>query len=145
MFLVDRGNKLGGRTADIDLTPPYMHSAQQMLEPKIYKIKNHPHIQVLLDSEVKDVFGYVGNFQGKVVSKAGKELEIEFGNIVVATGLKAFDPSKMDNYGYGKLPNVVTSGEFEKMLLAGKIETKDGKVPKNIAIILRGQPEPGYP
>jgi heterodisulfide reductase subunit A len=135
VFLVDRSNRLGGRTAEIDLTPPYMHSAQQMLEPKIFKIQNHPDIQVLLDSEVKEIFGYVGNFQGKVVSKGGKELEIEFGNIVVATGLKPFDPSKMDNYGYGKLPNVVTSGEFEEMLLAGKIETKDGKVPKNVAII----------
>lgn len=135
VFLVDRANKLGGRTVDIDLTPPYMHSAQQMLEPKIYKIKNHPDIQVFLESEVKEINGYVGNFEGKVVSKAGKELEIEFGNIVVATGLRPFNPSKMDNYGYGKLPNVVTSVEFEKMLLAGKIETKEGKVPKNVAII----------
>ncbi|MCK4855917.1 MAG: CoB--CoM heterodisulfide reductase iron-sulfur subunit A family protein, partial [Bacteroidales bacterium] len=51
------------------------------------------------------------------------------------TGLKPFDPSSVDLHGYGKLPNVVTSIEFEKMLQSGKIETKDGKEPKNIAII----------
>ena len=41
----------------------------------------------------------------------------------------------MDNYGYGKLPDVVTSIEFEEMLKKGEILTRDGKEPKNIAII----------
>jgi len=65
----------------------------------------------------------------------GIDAELEFGNIIVATGLKPYDPSAIREYGYGYLPNVITSLEFEKMLMSGKIETKDGKTPEDILII----------
>ena len=58
-----------------------------------------------------------------------------FGNIIAAVGLKPFDPSKIEEYGYGKFPDVITSMEFEDMLGTGKILTKYGKEPRNIAII----------
>ncbi len=135
VYLVERTGKLGGRTAGKDLIPPSMNSAQQMLAPILQRAQNHPNIDVFLDSHVDETFGYVGNFECKVVGKDGKETELKFGNTVVATGLKDYDPTPMENYGYGKLPNVVTSVEFEKMLLDGKIETKDGKIPGNVAII----------
>ena len=39
----------------------------------------------------------------KLISKRdGKSKTLSFGHIIVATGLKAFDPSPMENYGYGK-------------------------------------------
>lgn len=135
VFLVESTGKLGGRAAELDLTFPYMNSAQQMMAPILQRVQNHPDIEVFLDSHVDETFGYVGNFECKVAGKDGKETELKFGNTVVATGLKTYDPSPMENYAYGKLPNVVTSVEFEKMLLDGKIETKDGKIPKNVAII----------
>jgi heterodisulfide reductase subunit A2 len=47
-----------------------------------------------------------------------KVLEINVGNIIVATGYKPFDARKMDQYGYGKYPNVLTSLEFERLLNA---------------------------
>jgi len=53
----------------------------------------------------------------------------------VATGLKPFDPAVIPEYNYGKLPDIITSYEFERMLLSGQILTKAGKIPKNIAII----------
>jgi heterodisulfide reductase subunit A len=135
VYLVERSNRLGGRVADLDVTFPYGHSARQLLEPMIKRVEQHPQITVFTECKVEEVFGYLGNFECKVIGKDGKETGIKFGNIVVATGLKNFDPSGMDNYGYGKLPDVVTSVEFEKMLRQGKIETKEGKIPQNIAII----------
>ncbi len=135
VYLVEQTNRLGGQVADLDVTFPYGHSAQQMLQPKIQRVEQHPHITVFTECKVEEVFGYIGNFECKVISKNNKETEIKFGNVVVATGLKPFGPSKLDNYGYGKLPNVVTSVEFEKMLRQGKIETKEGKVPRHVALI----------
>ena len=41
----------------------------------------------------------------------------------------------IEEYGYGKFPDVVTSMEFEEMLSNGKVMTKYGKEPRNIAII----------
>ena len=57
------------------------------------------------------------------------------GAIVVATGFKAFDPSVIPYYGYGKYPNVYTSLEVERLINAGgptsgKFVLRDGSTPK---------------
>jgi heterodisulfide reductase subunit A len=134
-FLVERTAKLGGQAAKLDLLYPYLYSAKQMLNPMIERVNNHENIGLFMESEVGEIFGYVGNFEATIVPKKGKEVELKFGNIIVATGLKPFDPSVIEEYGYGKLPNVVTSLEFEEMLSKGEIQTKEGHVPQNIAII----------
>ena len=62
-------------------------------------------------------------------------VEVQIGNVAICTGYKEFDASRVTHYGYGKLPNVITSFELERMLRAGKVETKEGKTPKYVAII----------
>lgn len=41
--------------------------------------------------------------------------DIEVGNIIIATGYELLDVSQIDQYGYGKYPNVLTSLEFERL------------------------------
>ncbi len=66
---------------------------------------------------------------------------VEVGNIVLATGYDLFDARRVTNYGYGRLPNVFTSLEFERLSNAagptnGNIVLRDGKtVPKAVGII----------
>ncbi|TRZ94101.1 MAG: CoB--CoM heterodisulfide reductase iron-sulfur subunit A family protein [Dehalococcoidia bacterium] len=67
-------------------------------------------------------------------------VEIEVGNIILTTGYKLFDPTPLTQYGYGRLDNVLTSLEFERLVNAvgptnGKISLKDGTEPKSVAII----------
>jgi len=68
-------------------------------------------------------------------------LELEVGNIIVATGWKMFDCRRIPQYGYGRLANVFTALEFERMCNAagptgGKIVLRDGKTePQSVAII----------
>lgn len=47
-----------------------------------------------------------------------KIVELEVGAIIVATGYDLFDARKIPEYGYGRLPNVVTALEFERFLSA---------------------------
>ena len=59
-------------------------------------------------------------------------VEIEVGNIIIATGYDIYDATKIERYGYGVLPNVLTALEFERMTNAsgptgGKIVTKTKK------------------
>ncbi len=66
--------------------------------------------------------------------------EIEVGNIIVATGYQAFDPTPLYQYGYGRLDNVITGLEFERMVNAsgptgGKVLLEDGSEPKTVGII----------
>jgi len=65
---------------------------------------------------------------------------INVGSVVLAPGFTPFDPSKFDNYQYARLPNVITSMEFERILSAsgpttGHItrQSKDKREPKKIA------------
>jgi heterodisulfide reductase subunit A len=56
--------------------------------------------------------------------------EIDVGSIIIATGFDALDPSGMDEYGYGRYPNVLTNLEFERLSNAtgptsGKIFMRD--------------------
>jgi heterodisulfide reductase subunit A len=48
-----------------------------------------------------------------------REMEIEVGTIIVATGMKVFDPTILSEYGYTRYPNVITSMEFERLINAG--------------------------
>jgi len=47
-----------------------------------------------------------------------QEIELTVGNIIVATGFKPFDAKKIERFGYGRFPNVVTSLEFERLINA---------------------------
>ncbi|MDD5095501.1 MAG: FAD-dependent oxidoreductase [Dehalococcoidia bacterium] len=50
---------------------------------------------------------------------AGEEIaEIRVGSIVLAPGFDPFDAAIKGEYGYGRMPNVVTSMEFERILSA---------------------------
>ncbi len=79
-------------------------------------------------------------------------VELNVGNIIVATGFQTFDPKRAEQYGYGKFPNVVTSLEFERLVNAAgptqgniRFRTQDkkgnwvfeeeGEDPKSIAIV----------
>ena len=67
-------------------------------------------------------------------------LELEVGAIILATGFQIFDPSQAPQYGYGRLDNVYTSLEAERLCEAsgptkGKILLKDGREPESVAIL----------
>ena len=67
-------------------------------------------------------------------------IDIKAGAVIVATGFKAFDPTPITRYGYGRLPEVYTSLEFERLNnatgpTAGSIQMKDGRKPESIAIV----------
>ena len=70
-----------------------------------------------------------------------KVVEINVGNIVLATGYDLFNSKRIEEYGYGRFPNVFTSMEFERMTNAagptgGKVVLRDGVTePKSVAII----------
>jgi heterodisulfide reductase subunit A2 len=68
-------------------------------------------------------------------------IELDVGNIILATGWQLFDCKRIPQYGYGRLANVYTNMEFERLCNAagptnGKIVLRDGKTePKSVAII----------
>jgi heterodisulfide reductase subunit A2 len=68
-------------------------------------------------------------------------IEERVGTIVVATGLEPHDPRVLDEYGYTRFENVLTSLEFERLVNAGGptqgklLRPTDRKPPKSIGFI----------
>ncbi|MBN2502738.1 MAG: CoB--CoM heterodisulfide reductase iron-sulfur subunit A family protein [Anaerolineales bacterium] len=66
---------------------------------------------------------------------------VDVGNIILATGFDLFDAKRIPQYGYGRLANVFTSLEFERMCNAagptnGQVFMRDGVTkPESVAII----------
>ncbi|MEZ5124618.1 MAG: FAD-dependent oxidoreductase [Thermoleophilia bacterium] len=70
-----------------------------------------------------------------------KEMELEVGAVVMATGYDLYDPGEKSEYGYRRYPNVLSALEYERMLSAsgptvGEVKrVSDGAHPKKIAFI----------
>lgn len=134
VYLIEKGNELGGVVSKIDLTFPHMSSAQQIITSLRNRVENNENIEIFLNTEVSEINGYIGNFVADV-SYENSIRELRFGNIILATGLKPTNPENIHEFGYGRHPDVVTALEFEQMLINGNIKTKEGKEPKDILII----------
>lgn len=65
----------------------------------------------------------------------------EIGAVIVAIGLDVYDPTEMDEYGYTRFDNVITSMEFERLICAGGptaghfVRPSDSERPKRIGFI----------
>jgi heterodisulfide reductase subunit A len=74
-------------------------------------------------------------------TQTAKKVEVNVGSIILAPGLEPFNPKIRHDYGYGKLQNVVTSMDYERLMCAtgpheGEIlRASDKKHPQKIAWI----------
>ena len=74
-------------------------------------------------------------------SQTPEKVEVNVGAVILSPGLEPFDPNEVKQYGYGKLQNVVTSMDYERLMCAtgpyeGEILRASDKVhPQKIAWI----------
>ena len=68
-------------------------------------------------------------------------VEFDVGTVIVATGMDVYDPTELDEYGYRKYENVITSMEYERLMSAGGpsdghfIRPTDKKKPKTVGFV----------
>ena len=132
--LVERESKLGGILKDVYKLYPSNEDASVLINPKIEAVNKHPRIEVLLNSTVKDIKGFVGNYD-ITIAQDGREEIAKTGVIIVATGAEELKPEGL--YGYdGK--KVVTQLELEQMLAQGNV-----KADRVVMILCAGARIPG--
>ena len=141
VYLVEKTSSLGGKTKSFSKLFTSMDSGLNLMEQELESLQANEDVEVLTDSEVEQVLGFLGNFEVKVRIKAeDEERSFNVGAVILATGFELFDPKELPQYGYGKLADVYTSLEFEEMNLpggptGGKVLLKNGKPPESVAII----------
>ena len=111
VILVERTEKLGGNALDIKYTMKGNNPAQ-LVDQLINDVNNHPNIDLNLNSTVKDVAGYLGNYKTTLATPAG-EKKIEHGVVIIATGAEAATTTE---YLYGQHSAVMTQRELEQKL-----------------------------
>ena len=127
--LVEREPEMGGLLRGVHCLYPTGDDARAFIEVKVEAAKRHPSIEIFTEAEVRDVRGFVGNYE-VVMGQGERELGFSVGAIIVATGAKEFRPVGM--YGYDG-QRVITQGELEK-LLAKRTETHDGQIRSTVMI-----------
>jgi len=108
VHLAERETSLGGKLRELDRLFPTGDRACDVLEAKIAELEALP-VDIITGAKIESVEGFVGNFEIKV---NGRELRI--GAIVLATGGENLVPE--GKFGYGDLPAVITSAQFEERL-----------------------------
>ncbi|MFO7980706.1 MAG: FAD-dependent oxidoreductase [Candidatus Aminicenantes bacterium] len=149
VHLVEKTDSLGGMAGKLSQILPHQGSKIKLVKEKIEQAKNNENINIYTSSEVKEVRGFLGNFEAVIQSnqenEEGKVEEIKAGAVVVATGFDLYDLKENPAYGYGENENIVSALEFEDMINSEKIELKNGKKPKSVALVhCAGRKEKGY-
>jgi len=106
--IAEQTSVLGGAARDIGHTWRGQ-SVPEFLNNLVAKVEKHPAINVLLDAEITDASGFVGNFETQVRVN-GEDQTVAHGVTVIATGGQA---SVTDEYLYNKHPKVTRWHDLE--------------------------------
>jgi heterodisulfide reductase subunit A len=140
--LLERSSHLGGRVRRLSRTFPFFNEdgfddGLQFSTEIESTMKKTGLVEVRLETTLADVDGEVPQFS--VTLSDGTTEDV--GAIVVTTGFEPFDPTVLEEYGYGKYKNVISASELEWMLsprgpTGGKLHRpSDGKQVERLAIV----------
>jgi len=136
-------NKLYKKIPTRDFTDPVIVDTD--IDKVIKEVESNPNIKVYKSSRVEKTAGQPGLYD-VTISTNGSSETVKIGAIVMATGWKPYDATKLEYLGYGKFKNVVTNFEFEDIARKGLItRPSDGKDATKVAFIqCAGQRHPDH-
>ena len=114
-YIVDKDTHLGGQAL-------YLKETWQgeniggFVDELIEDVQTDENINVILNAQIQDVDGFVGNFKTSVQTE-GETQVLEHGVTIIASGAKEFKP---ENFLYGHEPHVLTGLEFQQKMKAGQ-------------------------
>ncbi len=120
--LVEKSDALGGNASSLFQTWKG-EPVQEILSDMVRSVESDDNIKVHLQTELKNVEGFVGNFK-TTLSSNGNEDVLDHGIAVVATGGIEYKP---DEYLYGKDSRVVTHLELDQKFIANDPSLKTMK------------------
>ena len=137
--LVEKEAELGGFMNKMYKVVPRRYPFAKLEDPSIGavigEVTSDPNIKVYTSSQVDKVEGQPGKFKVTIASPQGA-VETMAGAIIMASGWKPYDANRLDNYGFGQFPNVITNVMMEEMAKNGPItRPSDGAPAKSVAFI----------
>jgi len=118
--LIEKEHHLGGLVRDLHTLYPTGQRASEFLNGQIEALRRQPHMEILVDAQVSEVTGSVGNYH-VVVTSDGNDRVFDVGAIIAATGAQVRQPYGLFRYGTSK---VVTQLELESVLAKGDLQAE---------------------
>jgi len=117
--LIEQSDRLGGQALRLHQTWEG-DDIQTNLKKLIDDVSSDENIQIYLNSQIKKAGGFVGNFK-TTIEQGGKELELEHGVTIIASGASELKPSQ---YQYGTDPRVITGLELDEKIIRNDTSLK---------------------
>jgi heterodisulfide reductase subunit A len=117
--LIEKEKEPGGMAQQLYKLYPTLADASEVIEPLVEGVKSHKNIELATSTTLKEVSGYVGNFNTILTGPEG-DRELNVGTIIVAPGSSNYTPPK-GLYEYGLNDHVITQREFDEKLRKGEI------------------------
>jgi len=137
--LVERSSFLGGQARSLFRTWKG-EDVQEHLADLIRSVESDARISVHLDTELKGVEGFVGNFKTTLITGGGEE-QVEHGVAVLATGAREARP---EEYLYGEDPRVITHLELDQTFLGDDPGLKEIRTAAFIQCVGSREPQRPY-
>ena len=132
VVLVEKADQLGGWAAKWSKTiphqAPYTGLQDNPVDELIKQVEADKAITVRTSTIVGETSGEPGKFTVQLKNGKGDDWDV-FGSIIVATGWREWDTSRLEYLGYGKSDRIITDVQFEERLASGD-------VPETAAIII---------
>ncbi|MGQ4870446.1 MAG: hydrogenase iron-sulfur subunit [Candidatus Thorarchaeota archaeon] len=133
--LIELSDRLGGHVANLPVVAPTGKSGREILDSRLKSLESDKRITVMTRTQVKFVEGEMGDFTVHYVCDE-EEGTLDTSAVVIATGFKEFKPTMMEEYRYGKNPDVVTQYELSEMLTSGDLKKpSDGGPIKEVVMV----------
>ncbi len=134
--LLELTDELGGHVKSLPVVAPTGKSGKEILSGRLEALQSDDNIEIMTKTKVKYISGEMGNFAVHYWSENNEEKVLESSAIVLATGFKEFKPVSMEEYRYGKNPNVITQFELSCMLSDGElVRPSDGNSVKDVVMV----------
>ncbi len=120
-YLVEKEDKLGGRLNTLYKLFPYDLEASEFVEKIITNVNIAQNLEVLTSSRVKNIDGFIGNYEVEV-DQNGNIINLTVGAIIVAVGSSTLTPEGM--FGYDGIKRI-TQYELETKLKNNDLRAKE--------------------
>jgi len=141
--LVEKGGVLGGAAHEeyrrIPERMPYADPEDTGVNEMVAAIEADANITVHLNSTITKTSGAPGRFSADISTESGPTTTANFGAIIMASGARRYDASRLPELGFGKTPDVVDQAGLEQLALAangGPIKRpSDGREVQNVVFV----------
>ncbi|MHA2377946.1 MAG: hydrogenase iron-sulfur subunit [Candidatus Thorarchaeota archaeon] len=135
--LIEIEEELGGHVIHLPVVAPTGRSGREVLSGRLATLQNDDNIKIMTKTNVKFAEGEMGNFTIHYLTDEDEEEKtLQTSAVVLATGFEEFKPSMMDEYRYGKNPDVVTQFELSQMLTKNElVRPSDGQPVKDVVMV----------